>query len=192
MKWGKYLTRNDSLNTIWTDVNDDMRLSDDVSKSEVNDMVTRWTPLFEVDRMFDEMDRLVNDRSGQARVASRNRGYRPAMDVYDTGEHIVIRALVPGASPDDLDISLEQNTLTLKGTLGYHVTEEQAGSVTWYQREIGYTDWSESIQLPTPVDADKASAEFEHGMLTLSLPKAEQARIKRIPIHQTEQLQSQS
>lgn len=155
-------------------------------------MVTRWTPIFDVDRMFDEMDRMVTDRVGQNRGVSRNRGYRPAMDVYDGGEHIVIRALIPGARPDDLDISLEQNTLTIRGTLGYQVDEEQARTVTWYQREIGFTEWSESIQLPTPVDAEQAQAEFEHGILTLSLPKAEQARIKRIPVHSNRELQSQS
>ncbi len=155
-------------------------------------MVTRWTPLFDVDRMFDEMDRMVTDRVGHNRGVSRNRGYRPAMDMYDAGEHIVIRALIPGARPDDLDISMEQNTLTLRGTLGYRVDDEQARSVTWYQREIGFTEWAESIQLPTPVDADQAEADFENGILTLSLPKAEQARIKRIPVHSHHELQSQS
>lgn len=155
-------------------------------------MVTRWTPVFDVDRMFDEMNRMMTDRAGQNHGGSRNRGYRPAMDVYDAGENIVIRALIPGAKPDDLDISLEQNTLTIRGTLGYKVSEEQANQVTWYQREIGYTDWAESIQLPTPVDAEQAQAEFEHGILTLSLPKAEQARIKRIPVHSNHELQSQN
>jgi HSP20 family protein len=155
-------------------------------------MVTRWSPIFDVDRMFNEMDRMMTDRTGQNRGAGRNRGYRPAMDVYDTGEHIVVRALIPGAKPEDLDISLEQNTLTIKGTLGYQVSEEQERQVTWYQREIGFTEWAENIQLSTPVDADRAEAEFENGILTLSLPKEEQARIKRIPIHTNPALQSQS
>jgi HSP20 family protein len=155
-------------------------------------MVTRWSPLLDVERMFDEMDRMITDRAGHNRGVSRNRGYRPAMDVYDAGESLVIKALIPGAKPEDLEISLEQNTLTIKGTLGYQVSEEQARQVTWYQREIGFTDWAESLQLPTPVDSENAQADFEHGILTLTLPKAEQARIKRIPVHSHKELQSQS
>lgn len=155
-------------------------------------MVTRWTPLFDVDRMFDEMDRMVTDRVGQNRGVRRDRGYRPAMDVFDDGENVVVRALIPGATSDDLDISLEQSTLTIKGTLGYRVSDEQARQVTWYQREIGYTDWAETIQLPAPVDAEQASAEFEHGILTLSLPKAEKTRVKRIPVHSNRELVSQN
>jgi HSP20 family protein len=155
-------------------------------------MVERWSPFRDVDRMFDEMNRLVTDQMGQNRGVSRNRGYRPAMDVYDAGESIVIKALIPGAHPEDLDISIEQNTLTIKGSLGYKVDDEQARQVTWYQREIGYSDWAESLQLPTPVDSEQAQAEFEHGILTLTLPKAEQARVKRIPVQSSRQLQSQN
>jgi HSP20 family protein len=155
-------------------------------------MVQRWTPLFDVDRMFDEMDRIVTDRTGRNRGVSRSRGHRPAMDVYDSGENLVIKVLIPGAKPEDIDISVEQNTLTIKGSLGYAVSDEQARQVTWYQREIGYTDWAESLQLPTPIDADGAQAEFEHGILTLTLPKADQARVKRIPVQSNRQLQSQS
>jgi HSP20 family protein len=155
-------------------------------------MVTRWSPFADMDRMFDEMDRMMTNRIGHNRGVSRNRGYRPAMDVYDAGEEIVVKALIPGASPEDLEISLEQNTLTIKGTLGYDISSDQADQVTWYQREIGFTEWAETIQLPTPIDADAAQAGFEHGILTLTLPKAEQARIKRIPVQSTRELQSQT
>lgn len=155
-------------------------------------MVSRWSPFADVDRMFDEMDRMMTNRIGQNRGVSRNRGYRPARDVYDVGEEIVVKALIPGARPEDLDISLEQTTLTIKGTLGYEVSEEHASQMTWYQREIGFTEWAETIQLPTPVNADGAQADFEHGILTLTLPKSEQARIKRIPVHSARELQSQN
>jgi HSP20 family protein len=155
-------------------------------------MVTRWTPFVDVERMFDEMDRMMSDRFSQNRNSGQSRSYRPAMDVYDSGDHIVIKALIPGARPEDLDISLEQNTLTIKGTIGYALTEDQARQVTWYRREIGYTDWAESLQLPTPVDSENAEADFENGILTLSLPKAEQARIKRIPVQSNKELQSQN
>jgi HSP20 family protein len=152
-------------------------------------MVDRWTPLIDMERMISDMDRLFSDRLTRDRSATRGRGYRPAMDVYDSGDHIIVKAMVPGARPEDLDISLEQNTVTIKGTIGYRLDEEQAQKVTWYQREIGFTDWAESLQLPTPVDSENASADFEHGILTLTLPKSEQARVKRIPVQTSKQLQ---
>ena len=153
-------------------------------------MVERWAPSLDMERMMDEMDRMFGDRAARGRGSGRNRGYRPAMDVYDSGESIVVKALIPGASPDDLDISLEQSTLTIKGTIGYALSDEQARQVTWYQREIGFTEWAESLQLPTPVDAENATADFDNGILTLTLPKEEQARVKRIPVKGTKQLQS--
>jgi HSP20 family protein len=152
-------------------------------------MVERWTPLIDMERMLSDMDRLFSDRVTRDRGSGRSRAYRPAMDVYDSDDNIIVKAMVPGATPDDLDISLEQNTLTIRGTIGYQLSDEQAQKVTWYQREIGYTDWAESLQLPTPVDSDNASADFENGILTLTLPKSEQARVKRIPVQTSKQLQ---
>jgi HSP20 family protein len=152
-------------------------------------MIDRWTPAVDMERMLNEMDRLFSDRSGRNRGSGRSRGYRPAIDVYDSGDSIVLKAMVPGARPEDLDISLEQNTVTIKGTIGYQLDDEQARQVTWYQREIGFSDWAESLQLPTPVDSEGATADFEHGILTLTLPKAEQARVKRIPVQSSRQLQ---
>jgi HSP20 family protein len=151
-------------------------------------MVDRWAPVLDVERMIDEMDRMFGDRVARNR-GGRNRAYRPAMDVYDSGDNIVVKALIPGASPDDLDISLEQNTLTIKGSIGYELTDDQAKQVTWYQREIGYTEWAESLQLPTPVNAEGATADFDNGILTLTLPKEEQAKIKRIPVTGARQLE---
>jgi HSP20 family protein len=150
-------------------------------------MVDRWTPLLDVQQMMNEMDRVFGDRTIRGR--GRQRSYRPAMDVFDSGDAIVVKLLIPGASPDDLDISLEQNTLTIKGVIGYALSEDQERQVTWYQREIGYHEWAESVQVPTPVDADQTTADFENGILTLTLPKAEQARVKRIPVQSTRQIE---
>jgi HSP20 family protein len=151
-------------------------------------MVQRWNPADEMERMFSEMDRLFGDTLGRGRVTSRARSFRPAIDVYDDGEQIVMKAVIPGAQAEDLDISIEQNTVTLKGTFGYQLDEEEAKRVVWYQREIGYGQWADSVSLPTQVDPDNVSATFEDGILTLAFPKAEQARVKRIPIQSAKQL----
>lgn len=89
---------------------------------------------------------------------------------------------MPGANPEDIEVSIEQNALTIRGRYGYQLSEDEAKKVTWYRREIGMGEFAETFTLPAPVDADHAEASFADGILTLTLPKAEQARIKRIPV----------
>jgi HSP20 family protein len=140
-----------------------------------------------MERILSELG-MLGDSAGRTRANRRVRGFRPAIDVFDTGDQIVMKAVIPGARADDLDITIEQNTVTLKGTFGYTLDEEEAKRVNWYQREIGYGQWADSVSLPTQVDPDNVSATFEDGILTLGFPKAEQARVKRIPVQAPKQL----
>jgi HSP20 family protein len=94
----------------------------------------------------------------------------------------VIKAVIPGARSEDLQLSLEQNVLTIQGSYGYQLPDEQARNITWYRQEIGQGQFAESISLPVPVNAEQIQATFEDGILTVRLPKAEQARTKSIPI----------
>ncbi len=145
-------------------------------------MVMRLHPWTEFTRLFNEMDRVFGDTIEGGRAAPVNRGYRPAVDLYDTGDEFVLHALIPGTRPEDLDVSMEQNTLHITGAYGYDVPEEQARQWTWYRREIGSGKFSQSVQLPAPVESEDIEAHFEWGVLTLRLPKAEQARARRIEI----------
>ena len=89
-------------------------------------MVERWSPIAEVERLWSEMDRLVSEAFGRttrpffARVFTA----RPAIDLFDTGEALVVKAAVPGAKPEDLEVNIEQNTLTIRGRCGYVLDEE--------------------------------------------------------------------
>jgi HSP20 family protein len=145
-------------------------------------MLERWKPWSDVDRLWNDLDRAFWDRAARGRVVPRSWGYQPAFDVYDAGDHLIVKAAIPGARPADVNVSLEQNTVTIQGSYGYVLPEEQARNIHWYRQEIGHGQFSESFTLPIPVDADQVDATFEHGLLTLSLPKAEQARVKKIPI----------
>jgi HSP20 family protein len=145
-------------------------------------MVMRLHPWTEFTRLFDEMDRVFGESIDGGRARPVNRGFRPAVDLYDTGNEIVLHALIPGTRPEDLDVSMEQNALHITGTYGYEVPEDQARQWTWYRREIGSGQFTQTINLPAPVDSDNAEAHFEGGVLTLKLPKVEQARTRRIEI----------
>ncbi len=146
-------------------------------------MMERWSPFTEMERMWSELDRIFTEAFGRTRpLVARPWPYRPATDIYDTGEAVVVKIAVPGASPENLEVSIEQNTLTIRGRCGYQLSEDEAKKLTWYRREIGTGEFAETFTLPEPVDAEHAQASFADGILTLTLPKVEQARIKRIPV----------
>jgi HSP20 family protein len=144
-------------------------------------MMQRWNPLGDFDRVWGEMDRLLNDSFVRPRALPRF-SYRPAIDLYDQGDELVFKAVLPGAKPEDIELSVEQNTLTIRGKFGYTLGEDEAKSATWYRREIGFGEFAETISLPVQVDSGRAEANFTDGILTLRIPKAEQARVRRIPV----------
>jgi len=104
------------------------------------------------------------------------------LDVYATEEQAVIVAAVPGMRPDDLELTVHQTTVTLSGTVGNVADSEEAKGATWYVHELGNGAYRRSITLPFPVDADQTEATFEHGILRITLPKAESAKPRRIAI----------
>ena len=109
------------------------------------------------------------------------------LDVYATDDRVVIVAAVPGMQPDDLSLTIQQNTVTLGGTAHDMADREETRNATWYVHELGSGTYRRSVTLPFAVDADKADASFEHGILRVVLPKAEAAKPKRIAIHGGEQ-----
>lgn len=145
-------------------------------------MLQRWNPWSDFDRLWNDIDRLFSERASRPHTPIQISGFRPAIDLYDADDHLVVKAVIPGARAGDLKLSLEQNVLTMQGTYGYVLPEEEARHITWYRQEIGHGQFVESISLPAPVNADQVQATFEDGILTLQLPKAEQARAKSIPI----------
>jgi HSP20 family protein len=106
------------------------------------------------------------------------------VDVYETGDNVVVRAVLPGVKPEDVDISVTEGVLHIKGSTQYEQKEENEN---WYRREIRYGAFARSIPLPTRVNHEMANAEFENGILTITLPKAEEVRPKQIPIKGAQQ-----
>lgn len=144
----------------------------------------RWSPFATVERLWMEMDRLMQESFSRPfrPLVSRSFVARPAIDLFDTGEALVIKVAAPGAKPEDFEVSIEQNALTIRGRYGSLLDEETAKHANWYRCEIGSGEFTETLTLPVLVKADEAQAQVEHGILTLTLPKTSEARVKRIPV----------
>jgi HSP20 family protein len=140
--------------------------------------IVRFEPMREMVRMSDAMDRLFDNIYGN--------GWRdsdlidsPSVDLYQTDNEIVVKASLPGMKADDIQISVVGDVLTLRGEINL---EEEVKDASYHIRERHSGSFSRSMPLPTGVQADKAKAEFENGVLTLTLPKAEETRPKTITV----------
>ncbi len=140
----------------------------------------RWDPWRELsllERTFDELFReFARPLLG---VERREWAWVPAMDLYETDDAVVVKMALPGVDPDKVEIRIAGDMLTIRGRVEEDVVEEGA---TYYVRERRAGAFSRTIQLPVPVVADEAEAVFENGVLTLTLPKAEEVRPKTIAI----------
>jgi len=143
--------------------------------------LTRWEPFQDLVSLREAMDRLFEEsvvRPGGAALAPRATGTL-AVDVYETDEDVVVKASVPGIDPEDLDISITGDTLTIKGETR---AEEEVEEENYFYRERRYGAFSRSMTIPTSVRADEAHAEFDDGVLTLRLPKTEEVKPKTIKV----------
>src|SRR5918911_1301635 len=104
----------------------------------------------------------------------------PSVDIRETDDAYVVKAEMPGVKPDDADVTLDGRTLVIRGKYGEEREDEQEGR--WIVRERRSGTYARAITLPSGIDADKISSEFENGELKLTLPKAEESRARRIPI----------
>lgn len=100
------------------------------------------------------------------------------LDVIETEDEFIVKASIPGINPDELDISITDNVLTIKG----EIKAEEAEDVRYYLHERRYGMFQRSISLPVPVNSDKVEAVYENGVLTLHIPKVEEVKPKHISI----------
>jgi HSP20 family protein len=153
---------------------------------EVSEMVSQFPFGSDFILLRDAMNQLLQDSfvpSGGARWANGGPGVRPlALDVYGTPDEVTVIAAVPGMNPDDLEITYAQNTLTLSGSVPTAAESEQGKNATWYMRELRHGQFRRSITLPYEVDASQADAAFEHGMVRITLPRAEWTKPQKIAI----------
>ena len=139
----------------------------------------RWEPAREMMTLRDAMDRLFDDAFTRPLRLNDGHWSMPAVDMYQTDNEVVVKAAIPGVKTDEVQINVTGEVLTLKGEVK---EKEEVQEKAYYLREQRWGMFERTIALPTDVIADKAKAEFENGILTITLPKAEEVRPKTISI----------
>jgi len=143
--------------------------------------IVRWEPFREMISLRDAMNRLFEDSFIRpSTLPMQFEGMQLAVDVMETKDDVVVKASVPGIQPDDLDITLSGEMLTIKGEFK---SEQKTEGGTTIRQERRYGSFERTLALPTQIVGDKAKAEFENGVLTLTLPKAEEVKPKTIKVH---------
>lgn len=145
-------------------------------------MLVRWGPDKEMMSLRQAMDRLMEEAFvGPHRLAELlgDSHKYPVLDVFETKEDIVVKASLPGVKPEDVDVSVADNVLTIKGEFKQ---EEEAKDKNYLRQERRYGSFSREFTLPVEVKSEKAEATFENGVLTLKLPRSETAKPKQIKI----------
>jgi HSP20 family protein len=145
--------------------------------------MSRWDPFRELSSIQNELNRLFgrtfSTEGGEAREAA---AWVPAIDVAETQDRFVITAELPGVDPDDVDISVENSVLTLRGDRSfYRETKEE----DFHRIERRFGNFARSITLPSTADPERIRASFDTGVLTIEVPKKEEAKPRKIQIKAT-------
>jgi HSP20 family protein len=141
----------------------------------------RWEPAREISSLQQEMNRLFSSFFDAPATAGATgaRRWIPAMDLVETDDHFVLRADLPGLTEADIDLSLEDNVLTLSGE---RKSEHEARGEGFYRVERASGTFSRSLTLPEGVDGDAISARFEKGVLEVRIAKPEQRKPRKLQI----------
>lgn len=135
-----------------------------------------------VDALRESMSRWAEDSYMRSRGYLHGAGAIDVpIDLYDTGDGYVLRALLAGAQAGDVEITLLGDTVQLRGAIHMHQADPQQ-DVSWLVHEVPHGSFSRLVTLPQRADADRATATFDAGILTLRLPKAEESRARQIKV----------
>ena len=139
--------------------------------------ITKWDPFRDLLGLQNEMTRLFGRAYGEDVEGARS--WAPPIDIYETQDAYRVVAELPGFNPDEVDVTVNDGTLTIKGERKFYneVTEE-----SFHRVERRFGAFQRLVSLPAQVQADKVEASFDKGVLTVSIPKAEQAKPRRIEI----------
>ena len=141
--------------------------------------LTRWEPVREMMTLREAMDRLFDDAFTRP-LSLRDGGWStPAIDMYQTDNDVIVKAALPGFKAEDVQINVTGDVLTIRGEMKH---EEEQKDKSWHIREQRWGSFERSVSLPTNVVSDKAQADFDNGILTITLPKAEEVKPKTITV----------
>jgi len=143
--------------------------------------IVRWEPFHDMVTLRSAMDKLFADSFVRMpRVSEVDDGsLAPAVDIFEDNDKIGIRASMPGVKPEDIDINVTTNSVTIKGTTE---SEKEVKEENFVRKERYYGTFARTVALPTGLKIDKAEATMDNGVLTLEIPKAEEIKPKTVKI----------
>jgi HSP20 family protein len=144
--------------------------------------LARWDPMRDIPSMREQLNRLFNEAFGRGAGEEgtwTTGAWTPPVEIYDTGDALMVRVELPGIAKDDVHVELHENTLTLRGE---RKPNPQVKEGQYYRQERLYGPFQRTFTLPTLVDTGKVQAMYRDGLLELKLPKHEAAKPKRITI----------
>lgn len=138
--------------------------------------ITRYNPFNEVVSLREAMDRLFED-SFISRTGVAGRG--GASNLYETADNFVLQIPMPGVNPEDVEITAQQDTLNIKWSANVTVPE----NATTHWSGFASSQYQQSFTVPSPINAERVEANYENGILTLTLPKAEHAKARTVKVN---------
>ena len=147
----------------------------------MNMNIVKYDPFRELFALQNEMNRLFTgafpQRGSQEEI--RHGAWNPSVDIYESKDQLILEAELPGMSREDVEVSIENNVITLKGERKF---EKKAENDNYHRVERGYGSFTRSFTLPQTVTAEGATADFSNGVLRVSLPKREEIKARKIEI----------
>jgi HSP20 family protein len=142
-------------------------------------MLTRWQPFSELNNEFNQFQKELNRLFGRFPFRVNEPNAFPAMNIWQDQEQLILEAELPGMNLEDLEIFVDgENHLTVKG----HRKMEEKSNGTWHRQERNFGEFRRTIELPNLVDPEKVEAVLKNGVLTITLPKKEEVKPRKIEV----------
>ena len=142
--------------------------------------MNRWEPFRGATTLQEQINRVFGDVVGRTDEESNLTPWAPAVDIFETENELVVKADLPDVNPQDLDIRVENNVLTIRGERKF---DKKVNEDNYLRIERAYGSFSRSFSLANSVNADAIKADYQNGVLTLSIPKREEAKPKQIKVN---------
>jgi HSP20 family protein len=142
--------------------------------------MNRWEPSRGATTLQEQINRVFGDMLERTSEESNLTPWAPAVDIFETEHELVVKADLPDVNPQDLDIRVENNILTIRGERKF---ENKVNEENYLRVERAYGSFSRSFSLANSVKSDAIRADYQNGVLTLSIPKREEAKPKQIKVN---------
>ena len=142
--------------------------------------ITRWDPFQDVLPLREAMNQLMEESFVRPAAGQGGKNFVPALDLSETAEGYLVEAALPGVKPEDVEVTVENNVLTIKGETRQDVDEQKRN---FHRIERRFGSFQRTVGLPTTVKADAIQASLTNGVLRLEIPKAEEVKPRKINVH---------